>query len=70
MGWDISRIADESGSANEADWLSPGRCIYCDERCEANMNWHHYCHLEYENEKRIGSCRPNKGRPTLVDIED
>ncbi len=31
---------------------TPGRCIYCDERCEARATEHGYCREDFEREHR------------------
>lgn len=36
---------------------SPGRCIYCDERCNAKATYHDYCCAEHELERLAAAAR-------------
>jgi len=33
-----------------SETLTRGRCLYCEERCEANAFWHEYCREDHESE--------------------
>lgn len=43
--------------------LTPGRCVYCEGRCEANAFWHEYCREDSEREQRALAMRePGPGK--------
>jgi hypothetical protein len=44
------------------DDVRPGRCAYCDERCNADATWHDYCRVEFEEEQRRVAVRSRQGK--------
>lgn len=53
----------EPGAECAGEIVSPGRCIYCDERCEAGRYFHDYCRLAAEMEEAQRAQCKRQGRP-------
>ena len=41
-------VATAANQAHEPAAPSPGRCIYCDERCNVDATYHDYCRDEHD----------------------
>jgi hypothetical protein len=38
-------------SSYERNDYQPGRCVYCDQRCNSDATSHDYCRVEHEHEE-------------------
>ena len=71
MAMETSPPAATNPSVLERNKPQPGRCVYCDERCNADATWHHYCRLEYEYEQHqsLGKIRLKSRQQSPIETE-
>ena len=50
-------VAAAANQAHDPAAPSPGRCIYCDERCNVQATYHDYCRAEHELERLAAAAR-------------
>lgn len=50
-------LNDADGVCIPTEVLTRGRCLFCEERCEANAFWHEYCREAHEREEGLDQPR-------------
>lgn len=54
---DSAAVAPTTNQAADLRAPAPGRCVYCDERCNVQATYHDYCRDEHELERLAAAAR-------------